>query len=76
MANPLVQARVDEDVKEEASTVLAAIGHIVSDAVQLLLMRVVRKRVLPFLPSVPNAETIAAMTMPSVARGPTPATAT
>ena len=61
MANQLVQARVDKDVKEEASAVLAAMGLTVSNAVRLLLTRVAREKELPFAPLVPNAETIAAM---------------
>ena len=61
MVNQLVQARVDKDVKEEASVVLAAMGLTVSDAVRLLLTRVAREKELPFAPLVPNAETIAAM---------------
>ena len=61
MANQLVQARVNRDIKEEASVVLAAMGLSVSDAVRLLLTRVAREKALPFAPLVPNAETIAAM---------------
>ena len=61
MANQLVQARVNSDIKEEASAVLAAMGLSVSDAVRLLLTRVAREKALPFAPLVPNAETIAAM---------------
>ncbi len=61
MANQLVQARVNSDIKEEASIVLAAMGLSVSDAVRLLLTRVAREKALPFAPLVPNAETIAAM---------------
>ena len=58
MANQLVQARIDPEVKEEASVVLAAMGLTLSDAVRLLLTRVAREKTLPL---VPNAETIAAM---------------
>ena len=61
MANQLVQARVNKDIKEEASVVLAAMGLTVSDAVRLLLTRVAREKALPFAPLIPNAETIAAM---------------
>lgn len=61
MPNQLVQARVNSDIKEEASAVLAAMGLSVSDAVRLLLTRVAREKALPFAPLVPNAETIAAM---------------
>ena len=61
MATQHVQARVNKDVKEEASVVLAAMGLSVSDAVRLLLTRVAREKALPFAPLIPNAETIAAM---------------
>ena len=61
MANQLVQARVEREVKEEAAVVLAAMGLTVSDAVRLLLTRVAREKALPFAPLVPNDETIAAM---------------
>jgi DNA-damage-inducible protein J len=59
--NVLVQARIDGAVKEEAATVLAAMGLTVSDAVRLLLTKVAREHTLPFDLLVPNAETIAAM---------------
>lgn len=57
----LVQARINSDIKKEASTVLAAIGLTISDAVRLLLVRVAREHALPFEPLIPNATTIAAM---------------
>ncbi len=60
-ANALVQARIDEEVKEEAAAVLAAMGLTVSDAVRLLLTRIAREKALPFEPLTPNATTIAAM---------------
>lgn len=60
-ANALVQTRIDGTVKEEAATVLAAMGLTVSDAVRLMLTRVARDKALPFEPLVPNAETIEAM---------------
>lgn len=60
-ANALVQTRVDKTIKDEAATVLAAMGLSVSDAVRLLLTRVAREKALPFEPLVPNAETVAAM---------------
>ncbi len=59
--NALVQARIDKAIKEEAATVLAAMGLTVSDAVRLLLVRVARDHALPFEPLIPNAKTIAAM---------------
>ena len=60
-ANQLVQARINGAVKEEAATVLAAMGLTVSDAVRLLLTKVAQEKALPFAPLVPNAETIEAM---------------
>ena len=59
--NPLVQARFDKEIKEEAAAVPAAMGLTGSDAVRLLLARVAHEKVLPFAPLVPNAATIAAM---------------
>jgi DNA-damage-inducible protein J len=61
VANALVQARIDEDVKDEATIVLAAMGLTVSDAVRLLLTRIAREHALPFDPLIPNEETIEAM---------------
>lgn len=59
--NALVQARIDNEVKQEAAAVLESMGLTVSDAVRLMLIRVAREKALPFEPLVPNAETIAAM---------------
>lgn len=60
-ANQLVQARVDGAIKEEAASVLAAMGLTVSDAVRLLLTKVARDRTLPFELLIPNETTIQAM---------------
>lgn len=60
-ANSIVQARIDGAVKEEATTVLAAMGLTISDAVRMMLTRVAREHALPFDPLIPNMETIAAM---------------
>ena len=60
-ANAMVQTRIDGSIKDEASTVLAAMGLTVSDAVRLMLTRVAHDKALPFEPLVPNATTIAAM---------------
>ncbi len=59
--NTVVRARIDEHIKEEAATVLAAVGLTVSDAFRMLLIRVVKDQALPFEPLVPNKKTIAAM---------------
>ena len=60
-AKQLVQARIDGAVKEEAATVLAAMGLTVSDAVRLLLTKVAQEKALPFEPLIPNSVTIEAM---------------
>ncbi len=59
--NAVVRARIDEQTKEEASAVLAAMGLTVSDAFRIMLTRIAREKALPFEPLVPNATTIAAM---------------
>ena len=60
-ANAVVRARIDENSKEEAAVVLAAMGLTVSDAFRIMLTRVAREKALPFEPLVPNKETIEAM---------------
>jgi DNA-damage-inducible protein J len=60
-ANAIVQARIDQSVKDEASVVLASMGLTISDAMRMLLTRVANEQALPFDPLVPNAKTIAAM---------------
>ena len=59
--NALVRARIDEDVKRKAEAILAALGLTTSDALRLLLYRVVAEERLPFEPLIPNAETIKAI---------------
>ena len=60
-ANSVVRARIDEQIKEEATIVLAAMGLTVSDALRMLLTRVAGEQSLPFELLVPNATTIKAM---------------
>ncbi|BBU68022.1 type II toxin-antitoxin system RelB/DinJ family antitoxin [Fluviibacter phosphoraccumulans] len=60
-ANAVVRARIDEHIKEEASTVLAAMGLTVSDAFRIMLTRVAYEKALPFEPLVPNETTVKAM---------------
>ncbi len=59
--NSVIRARINERIKEEASTVLEAMGLTVSDAFRLLMVRVARDKALPFEPLVPNDKTIAAI---------------
>ena len=60
-SNAVVRARVDEQVKEKATAVLAKMGLTVSDVVRMTLTRVANDSALPFELKVPNAETRAAM---------------
>ncbi len=57
----MVHVRVDNEVKEQATEALAAMGLSVSDAVRLFLKRVVAEQAMPIELKVPNAETQAAM---------------
>ena len=57
----VVRARIDAATKAEASAVLASKGLSLSDAIRLMLKRVVAEKALPFEPLIPNAETIDAI---------------
>lgn len=57
----MIHVRLDQQVKEEASAALAAMGLSVSDAVRALLVRVAAENALPFALRVPTAATRAAM---------------
>ena len=59
--NSIVRASVDENIKREATEVLADAGLTVSDAFRLLLTRIAKEKTVVFDPLIPNAETIAAM---------------
>ena len=61
IANDVVRARVNSEVKQEAAAILASIGLTPSDAYRMLLARIVEERALPFEPLVPNETTIAAI---------------
>jgi DNA-damage-inducible protein J len=60
-ANQVVQTRINGEIKEEATVVLAAMGLTVSDAVRMLLTKIAREHALPFDPLTPNETTIAAI---------------
>jgi DNA-damage-inducible protein J len=57
----VVRARIDGQVKEEASHVLEDMGLSISDAIRILLVRVAAEKAMPFEIRVPNAETVKAM---------------
>lgn len=57
----MLHVRVDDEIKVQATEALAAMGLSVSDAVRILLKRVVSDQAFPLELKVPNAETRAAM---------------
>jgi DNA-damage-inducible protein J len=57
----MLHIRVDDDIKEQATQALTAMGLSMSDAVRLFLHRVVVDQAFPLELKVPNAETLAAM---------------
>jgi DNA-damage-inducible protein J len=57
----MLHVRVDDEIKTQASEALAAMGLSVSDAVRILLKRVVTDQAFPLELKVPNAQTRAAM---------------
>ncbi len=59
--NDVVRARINKDIKEEASIVLESMGLTVSDAFRMMLVRIATEKALPFDPLIPNDETIQAM---------------
>jgi len=60
-AGEVVRARLDPELKANASAVLSEMGLTVSDAIRLLFVRVAAEKALPFDVRVPNAETEKAM---------------
>ena len=57
----MLHIRVDDDIKEQATVALTAMGLSVSDAVRLFLRRVVVDQAFPLELKVPNLETQSAM---------------
>ena len=58
----MLHVRVDDEIKAQAGEALAAMGLSLSDAVRILLKRVVNDQAFPLELKVPNAKTRAAMT--------------
>jgi len=61
MSNTVVRARIDEETRDEAAAVLAAMDLIVSEAFRLMMVRIAKEKALPFDSLVPNRETVAAI---------------
>ncbi len=57
----MLHVRVDDETKNQATAALDAMGLTVSDAVRILLKRVVAEQAFPLELKVPNSETRAAM---------------
>jgi DNA-damage-inducible protein J len=57
----MLHVRVDDEIKTQASEALAAMGLSVSDAVRILLKRLVNDQAFALALKVPNAQTRAAM---------------
>lgn len=47
-SSDVVRARIDGQIKEEATNVLAGMGLSVSDAIRILLTRIAADKALPF----------------------------
>lgn len=69
MASTMVHVRIDETVKEQASSALKAMGISISDAVRIMLIRVATERALPFDLRVPNQTSVRAMRSAEKGRG-------
>ena len=63
MSNTTIQARISQELKDEAEAIFAAIGLKTSDAIRMFLTQSVNDNGLPFKPRArtPNKETIQAM---------------
>lgn len=61
-ATAFIRARVDEDIKQQAATVLAEMGLTVSDLMRMTLTKVAKEKAFPFelyTPNVLTAQTLA-----------------
>ena len=47
-SSDVVRARIDKEIKEEASHVLSGMGLSISDAIRMLLTRIATDKALPF----------------------------
>ena len=61
VANAVVRARIDEDVKRDAARVMSDMGMTLADLIRITLTRVAVEKALPFEIKKPNAVTRAAM---------------
>ncbi|SKA96961.1 RelB antitoxin [Thiothrix eikelboomii] len=66
MTSTMIHIRIDEDLKEDASKALAAMGLTLSDAVRVLLTKVAIEQRLPFELKVPKAPTVTSQRVDSM----------
>ncbi len=59
--NKFIRARVNEDLRDEASAVLTDLGLTISDVMRMTLTRIAREKAVPFELFTPNRDTRAAM---------------
>ncbi|GAB6057968.1 type II toxin-antitoxin system RelB/DinJ family antitoxin [Desulfonatronum parangueonense] len=57
----MIHVRVDTEIKDQATQALESMGLTMSDAVRILLKRIVTDQAFPLELKVPNAQTRAAM---------------
>lgn len=57
----VIRARINSEIKEEATAVLASIGLTPSAAYSLLMQKIAVEKALPFNPLIPNQTTIEAI---------------
>jgi DNA-damage-inducible protein J len=60
-ANAYVRARIDQEIKDDATAVLDSLGLTISDVMRMMLTRIAREKALPIELTRPNAETLAAI---------------
>ncbi len=63
MPNVAIQARISQELKQEAEAIFADMGMTTAEAIRIFLKQVVNSGGLPFQPTVksPNAKTLAAI---------------
>lgn len=61
VADTDIRARIDRATKTEATAILAAMGLTTSEAIRLMIKKIVAEKAFPFNPLIPNDETIRAI---------------
>jgi DNA-damage-inducible protein J len=60
-ASATISARIDQDIKKEATLVLAEMGLTPAEAFRIMMKRIAAENEMPFEVFVPNAETVEAI---------------